>query len=98
MKTSINALVILTCTLMVSGCVSAPSAQKSLGDNVTSMFGEGFRSLQFPVEDKYIGYEWNVKSGEPNITKKPGVLATREKRTLSHLSTLVDPLVKTIIC
>jgi len=43
--------------------------------------------LQFPVEDKYIGYEWNVKRGEPNITKSPGVLATREKRTLSHLST-----------
>jgi len=51
------------------------------------MFGEGFRSLQFPVEDKYIGYEWNVKSGEPNITKSPGVLPTREKRTLSNLNT-----------
>ncbi|MFZ4858973.1 MAG: hypothetical protein ACOYL3_21570 [Desulfuromonadaceae bacterium] len=83
MKTFTKAIVILACTLMISGCVSA---QKPTIDP-TPMFGEGFRSLQFPVEDKYIGYEWNVKSGEPNITKSPGLLATREKRTLSHLST-----------
>ena len=39
------------------------------------------------MEDKYIGYEWNVKSGEPNTSKSPVTLTTREKRTLSHLNT-----------
>lgn len=87
MKTTIIFLTILASTLLLSGCVSAPTAHTSLKDNVTKMFGEGFRSLRFPVEDKYIGYEWNVKSGEPNITKSPGALATREKRTVSNLST-----------
>ena len=72
---------------MISGCITAPSPHESLGTNVSSMLGEGFRSLQFPVEDKYIGYEWNVKSGEPNVTKSPGALLTREKRTFSNLNT-----------
>lgn len=70
----------------LSGCLSTPSLNKGLRDNVESTFGDEYRTLKLPINKPYIGAEWIIKDEMPNRTKESGITDIVEEQSVNHLN------------